>query len=469
MNLRPRALRLLSALALFLTLPGLAPYRAAAQVLEIPAAGVEAVPGAAAAAAGALAAPVRSLTPLPLSATPSASAFAPSAEAAAPTAPAPAAAASAAPAVRAAPARTAAADAPASRPAAARPAAAPGSVRAAAPAAPAERGLPAAATRLSAARGESLSAASLDALYEGAASRAPLGEAVPAAAESPSPAPSLRPAAAPAAGPRWVFRSQAPASPAAPRTGLKRTLSVGYLTGFLGLILTQAAAILAGVLGWVPHGNYHVPFQMAHLSPLGAVLILIGGSVMAPVAEEVLFRGGLQGGLSKLTSKLRLGKFWIPALITASLFVVVHETADPVLMAVRFGFAFALSRTFYKEGILASMTAHGTFNGLTFLPLILAAFHVPLLGQLAALPLAAYGAWRAWRTLRAQKPEIASGALAPKPFTARLALLFIPLLLGGFFFVMPNFIWIYGAGALTLWLGVKGVAALRRLVRAKRA
>ncbi|MDE2491278.1 MAG: CPBP family intramembrane metalloprotease, partial [Elusimicrobia bacterium] len=344
-------------------------------------------------------------------------------------------------------------------------AAAPASVRAS----PAARGLDEASERLSAARGEDASAASLDALYEGAASRAPLGEAVPAAAEAASPAPALAPSAAPASGPRWVFRSQAPASPAAPRTSLKRTLSVGYLTGFLGLLLTQAAAIGAGLLGWVPHSNYHVPFQMAHLTPLGALLILVGGSVMAPIAEEVLFRGGLQGGLSKLTSKLHAGKFWIPALITSAVFVVVHETSDPVLMAVRFGFAFALSRTFHKEGILASMTAHGTFNGLTFLPLILAAFHAPLIVSIASLPLAAYGAWRAWRTLRSQGPEIASGALAPKPFSAKLALLFIPVLLGGFFFVMPNFIWIYGAAALALWLGAKGAAALWRLVRAKSA
>jgi hypothetical protein len=475
MTNRSRAARLPTALALFLTLPGLAPYRAAAQSIEIRVAPVAGISGAASAsaAAGAAglslrpgAAPVSSFSPVapafsgaPLaapSAAPGAAAQA-AIEASAEGAPLPHA-------VSERPAAVPAARADAARSAAARPvlAGAP-FLRALSP----ERLPPLRAPSVEATLKDAAVPSASAAAFDGSAARGSLTETVPAAAAPAAPALSrLSPASA---GPRWVLRPETPAARPAPRASLKRTLSVGYLTGFLGLAFTQIATMVAGVLGWVPNSNYHFPVDLSHPSLAMVGVVGLVASVMAPISEEILFRAGLQGGLSKLTKKLHLGSFVLPALVTAALFVVVHETADPVMMAVRMVFALALSRVFYKEGVLASMSAHATFNGLTFVPLLLMALHVPLIGQVAAMPLSAYFAYRAWQTLKAQRAEIASGALTSAKFGVKHALMAVPILLGGFLFLMPNLIWLAGAAALVLWLGAKGAAAAYRALRARRS
>lgn len=440
MNRLSRLLRLAVSLFLFITLPGLAPYQAAAQAFSSrPIPGVTAVSAVGAAGASAragipvLGAPISTLSgTLPLAApTVSLSASAPSL--AAPIA------------------------------AAAIPAATP--VPAQAAALPAAASLETTAERVtrnaSADRSGAAARVELDALFTGEAARAATDLAVPASAADGRTTLSR---SAAADGPRWVFTSQTP-KPAAPRTSLKRTLSVGWLAGTLGVLFTDLGVIVAGLLGWAPHGNYVPPMAGAEPTVLGALVLLTVGSVMAPIAEEILFRAGLQGGLSKVTSKLHLGSFLLPALVTSLVFVAVHETADPVLFAIRLGFAAALSYVFKKEGMLSSMTAHGVFNGLQMLPILFAALHAPWLGLLV-LPGALYAARSSWKALKAQQPDIASGALTPKPFTVRHALMFLPVLAFGFLALMPNIYWLAGGIGLAGYLLVKAIAALISRARA---
>lgn len=359
-----------------------------------------------------------------------------------------------------------AAPALAALPAASIPAAAPSAVLAAAPAeTPAARTNSAAALR---SVSETLRAAStpdsavdrsansLDSFYAGAAVRPSADDAVAAPALD-----SSRLSAASLREPSESGRAGSAATPAAPRTTFKRTFAVGYLTGFVGMALTILGSGVASMIGWHQHGNYHMPLP-THGGIAAAIAISLGASVLAPMAEEVLFRGGLQGGLSKLTTKLRLGAFAIPALITSAVFVVVHETSDPVLMGVRFIFAYMLSRTYAKEGILASMAAHGTFNGLLVVPLALGMIGAPMIFQIAFMPLALWAAVRAYRTLKAEKPEIEAGTLAPKPLGLRQAAIIVPALLAGFFFLMPNLFWLAGATALALWAAVRMVSRASR-------
>ncbi len=290
--------------------------------------------------------------------------------------------------------------------------------------------------------------AALDGLFEGSVAR-PEALAVSglyAAAD----APRLDPSGArePASGPRWVKTFRGP-NDAPPATTVKRTLSIGFLAAVIPIAITMVTVAVAQMLGYQLHPNYQGPAGTATMTVVQAVAVWVGAAVMAPVSEEAIFRGGLQGRLAKLAAKLHLGSFIAPAIITSLIFVALHETSDPVLFATRFVHAMILSYVYHKEGILASMAAHGFFNGLLALTLVFTALGAPWLA-LAAAPAALYFAWKARKTLRAQKPDIASGALAPKPMSGPLAILFAALLMLGYFFIMPNIFWPIGAVALLI-------------------
>jgi membrane protease YdiL (CAAX protease family) len=435
-----RIMRFALSLALILAAPGLAPYQAAAQVFSASRVSVPVVPAGAAAAitglggAGAVL-PAASLQPglIP--------SLAPSA---APALSAPAAAVSAnaaipaltAPAALKAPAVTAAAT-------------------------PEKAAAPVAALAVLRSGTNSLAAAAktgtaeaprvaLDGLFEGAIARP---EALAVAGRSAaSDSPRLNPSRGPAQGPRWVKSLRGPDE--APATSVKRTLSVGFLAAVVPIAITMVTVVIAQLLGYTLHPNYQGPSAGDVPTILSALAMWVGAAVMAPISEEAIFRGGLQKKLSQLTAKFRLGDFVIPATIASFIFVALHETSDPVLFFTRFVHALILSHVYHKEGILASMAAHGFFNGLLALSVVLSALGLPWLG-LAVVPAALFFALRSAKVLRTQKPDIASGALTPKPLTAGLAFLMAGVLALGYFFLMPNIFWIIGAVALI----VKGIMA----------
>ncbi len=285
----------------------------------------------------------------------------------------------------------------------------------------------------------------LDGLFEGSTAR-PEALAVSgrsAASDSPRLSPSN------ARGPRWVKTFRGPNNaPAA--TSVKRTLSVGFLAAVIPLAITMVTVVVAQLFGYQLHPNYQGPSGTVGMTALQALAVWVGAAVMAPISEEAIFRGGMQGRLAKLSAKLHLGSFIIPATITSLIFVALHETSDPVLFATRFVHALILSRVYYKEGILASMAAHGFFNGLLALSIVFTAIGMPWLG-IATIPAALYVAWRAAKVVKSQKPDITSGALAPKPLTPTLAVIMAAILTAGYFFIMPNIFWPIGAAALIVY------------------
>lgn len=290
----------------------------------------------------------------------------------------------------------------------------------------------------------------LDGLFEGSVSR-PDALAVSARSAA-SDAPRLDPSRGPAQGPRWVKTLRGPDE--APATSVKRTLSVGFLAAVVPIAITMVTVVVAQLLGYTLHPNYQGPSAGEVPTILSALAMWVGAAIMAPVSEEAIFRGGLQKKIAQITSKLHIGAFVVPAVITSLIFVALHETSDPVLFATRFVHAMILSYVYHKEGILASMAAHGFFNGLLALSVVLSAVGLPWLG-LAVVPAALFFALRAAKLIRSQKPDIASGALTPKPLTAGLSFLMAGILALGYFFLMPNIFWIIGAVALI----VKGVMA----------
>ena len=440
-----RITRFLLSLSLILAAPGLAPYQAAAQTvgaarIAVPAGSIGAAGAAINGIGGSNAAlPAASLqSGLVPTLSPSA--------ALAPALSAPAALAAAIPSAAAPAALKAAAVAPA----------------AAVPAMPVA---PAAALAVLRTGGSALSAAAkeasadaprtaLDGLFEGSAARADAlaVAARPAASDSPrlgSPA-----ARAPARGPRWVKTLRGPDE--APRTSVKRTLNVGLLAAVVPIAITMVTVVVAQLLGYQLHPNYQGPSAGDVPTILSALAMWVGAAVMAPISEEAIFRGALQGKLSKIAAKLRLGSFVLPAVVTSLIFVALHETSDPVLFSTRFVHAMILSYVYHKEGILASMAAHGFFNGLLAMSVVFGALGMPWLG-LAAVPAALYFSWRAARSLRAQRPDIGSGALVPLRLSAPVSFVMAALLMAGYLFLMPNIFWAIGAAALA----VKGIFELK--------
>ncbi|MDP3544278.1 MAG: CPBP family intramembrane metalloprotease [Elusimicrobiota bacterium] len=292
--------------------------------------------------------------------------------------------------------------------------------------------------------------AALDGLFEGSSARPT------ALAYAGLSAPSDSPRLAPSQGPRWVKSLRAPDAAPAPATSVKRTLNVGFLAAVIPIAITMVTVVVAQLLGYELHPNYEGPDAGAMPTIISALALWVGAAVMAPVSEEAIFRGGLQKKLSQLSAKFRLGTFVLPATATSLIFVALHETADPVLFATRFVHSMILGRVYQKEGILAAMAAHGFFNGLLASSVVFTALGLPLL-SIATIPVALYFAFRAAKSIRAQKPDIASGALTPKPLNAALAFLMAAILVLGYFFLMPNIFWAIGAVALA----VKGIMMLQ--------
>lgn len=335
-------------------------------------------------------------------------------------------------------------------------------------------GVETAFTRLQGAKenGAAPTGAVLDELYEGFVRKGAANDA-PSVTGSVSAAPALAPAtaktAAAADGPRWVFNDAKPAD--APKTSWKRTLSVGLLAAVVPLVLTGVIVGVAQAFGYDLHPNYSSPAEGIGATPsvASALVLTAAAAVMAPVSEEIVFRAGLQGGLAKLTKFLRMGSFWIPAVLSSLVFVAVHETADPVLFTTRFLHAMILAYAFKKEGIMSSMAAHAFFNGILTLPLLAAALAgvlpldptasglVALSGILAGGAGLIYASVKAFKYLRAQRGDVASGAVVAKPFELRHGVAAAVLLFIGFFMLMPNPFWLAGLIGLVFWLPVKRV------------
>jgi CAAX protease family protein len=147
-------------------------------------------------------------------------------------------------------------------------------------------------------------------------------------------------------------------------------VAVGIGTGVAlliggGIVLVVAQTIARHILGHAPPEAQQVQAcvrgpALAYLAP---VVILA-----APLGEETFFRGFLYKGLR--------GRFsiWPAALISAAAFAAVHFagvaflTLIPALFVVGIGLALVYEK---RQSLLASMTAHATFNLVGFLTIVL--------------------------------------------------------------------------------------------------
>ena len=261
------------------------------------------------------------------------------------------------------------------------------------------------------------------------------------------------------------------AQPDKPRSSLSRSFKIGLVAvaiGFAVNIVVPMAA--AAVFGWAPHPNYAGPKVTSTLADM--VKVAAGGSVMAPVAEETIFRAGFMGGLAWLGARLSRGSiltFWLPALISSTVFVLLHETADPVFFGTRLIGSMLLSRVFFKEGLFASIAMHGFNNFLPLgLPLVFMAATLlgPVGGAIAllAIPISIIlFLFLSFTSLKLDRQDRRDGRIAPYAVTPLRAAALAAILI-------PGIVWMhFGFLSLILWVGAAAGLLTYGLIGALRA
>ncbi|MFA6028274.1 MAG: CPBP family intramembrane glutamic endopeptidase [Elusimicrobiota bacterium] len=215
------------------------------------------------------------------------------------------------------------------------------------------------------------------------------------------------------------------AKSAAPRSTLSRSVKVGLLMAVIGLVSAFIIPAVAAAFGYQVHSNYRSPASIPLHSLFDVAKVATAASVMAPVTEEVIFRGGLMGGLSWLAAKYTKSTFarvYLPAIVSSVIFVAVHETADPVLFAARLVQSLLFAAVYQKEGIIASMVMHFGNNIIPTIGIV----STWVLGNgsvaLLAFVLEAAYAWGAFNDLKAERAQRADGRIVPYRLTPVRAL-----------------------------------------------
>ncbi|MCC7350690.1 MAG: CPBP family intramembrane metalloprotease [Phycisphaerales bacterium] len=154
--------------------------------------------------------------------------------------------------------------------------------------------------------------------------------------------------------------------------GIRR--GIGW--GAVGLFLIEPLIFWSGVLTELIYRKYGVEHPDAHemLEVFGSshalwmqALIVVTAVVLAPIFEEILFRGLIQTLISQGKSDLQspinrphAGRAWLAIFLSALLFASVHE---PWTMPPIFVLALCLGYAYERTGNLwTSITMHALFN-----------------------------------------------------------------------------------------------------------
>ncbi len=167
----------------------------------------------------------------------------------------------------------------------------------------------------------------------------------------------------------WALRRRVPAAgpllaPLPPLRAYARALFYAFAwvprTGLLAWALAGAAAALApgwlGDLARLQTGTALDAFAGAELGAGGAALLLIGGALLGPIGEELVFRGALLPHLARTFSP------WAAIVASGVVFGFLHvhhgaSIAGPLTLGVILGWAWA------RTGDLrVPIALHCTFN-----------------------------------------------------------------------------------------------------------
>jgi len=140
-------------------------------------------------------------------------------------------------------------------------------------------------------------------------------------------------------------------------------------TGLLWLLITYplilaAQALVQKIFGSADDSQMIVKYFLEHPDFKHRAAVIFMAVIMAPVAEEVIFRGYLYGVIRRYGGR-------VPALLTSSLLFAAIHVHLPSLLGLGI-LAIILCLVYERTGSLwASMTMHAAFNALTIVVLIL--------------------------------------------------------------------------------------------------
>jgi membrane protease YdiL (CAAX protease family) len=135
-------------------------------------------------------------------------------------------------------------------------------------------------------------------------------------------------------------------------------IRVGIVYGVGGLLVTIPASLLYVVLVGAEQASSAVGdvFEGLRAGPVAAVAVVLVVVVVAPLCEEIVYRGLLWGALERYAVPR-----WVPFVVTTLLFAVAHFefTRTPLLFVVALPIALARLRT---GRLGASVVAHQVNN-----------------------------------------------------------------------------------------------------------
>lgn len=162
------------------------------------------------------------------------------------------------------------------------------------------------------------------------------------------------------AGLTWIFTRGANFRPAdflALRPPPLHTLLASLAAAVAGFFFAGA---LNAVNQWIVGPDVAAQYDVTRLfevrSPLEGALLVFGVSVLAPIGEELVFRGYLMRVLGARHGMMRA------ALITSALFALIHLNPASVLALFALGLVFSLLRV-WTGSIWPSIFAHALQNG----------------------------------------------------------------------------------------------------------
>lgn len=148
--------------------------------------------------------------------------------------------------------------------------------------------------------------------------------------------------------------------------GLKRLTAKGAGWAFISLLVAIPAIYLAYSISSSLAGPDAAPqplvqfFNSPQSSPIDRLLLVFTAVVVAPISEELIFRGYIYGVARRFAGR------WAAAIFSALLFAAIHAHI-PALAPLAI-LALALTFVYESTGSLwAPMLMHATFNGITLI------------------------------------------------------------------------------------------------------
>lgn len=136
--------------------------------------------------------------------------------------------------------------------------------------------------------------------------------------------------------------------------GLSRNLWIGCVTWIILLGTSFALSVVLNAIGI--RQNQAELFSAVKDAPLlQFLLVLVAGAILAPIGEEIFFRGYLFTSLSKERGPI------VAYGASSLLFAVVHFNLPALLPILVLGFGLAIARR-VSGSLLAPIVAHGLYN-----------------------------------------------------------------------------------------------------------